>query len=301
MTRFVDEYRGEFGVEPICQVLDFPVSTYYAARKRAANPPVRSTEDEKVVAEIRRVWEKSGKRYGARKVYAQLQREGIGVARCTVERLMRREGMSGIVAKRRRPRTTIPGSDGRRPTDLVDRDFRAPAPNQLWVTDLTYVSLADGRFVYTALVTDAFSRAIVGWQVSDSLHAELALDALEMALWARQDTLSKALVHHGDRGVQYTAIRYAQRLADAGIAQSVGRKGDSYDNALAESVNALYKKEAVDLNDPLDNIQDVIRVTAEWIYWYNHERLHSWCDYRPPLEYEQVFWQGRPEQPPTAA
>jgi len=151
------------------------------------------------------------------------------------------------------------------------------------------------------LVTDAFSRAIVGWQVADSLHTDLALDALEMALWARQDTLSAALVHHGDRGVQYTAIRYAQRLTEAGIAQSVGRKGDSYDNALAESVNALYKKEAIDQHHPLGDIRDVIRVTAEWIYWYNHERLHSWCDYRPPLEYEQVFWQDRPAQPPTAA
>lgn len=299
--KFVDERRDEFGVEPICKVLEFPVSTYYAARKRAAHPSARAMEDEIMVVEIRRVWEKSGKRYGARKIYAQLRREGVTVARCTVERLMRQQGMSGLVARRRRPRTTIPGRPGGRPTDLVDRDFRAPAPNQLWVTDLTYVSLADGRFVYTAFVTDAFSRAIVGWQVADSLHAELALDALEMALRVRQDTLSAALVHHGDRGVQYTAIRYAQRLADAGIAQSVGRKGDSYDNALAESVNALYKKEAIDQHDPLGDICDVIRVTAEWVYWYNNERLHSWCDYRPPLEYEQVFWQGRPEQPPTAA
>jgi transposase InsO family protein len=299
--RFVDEHRDEFGIEPICQVLEFPTSTYYAARKREQNPCQRAMDDEKAVIEIRRVWTTSGERYGARKVYRQLRREHIAIARCTVERLMRREGMSGIVARRRRPRTTIPGQDGRRPVDLVDRDFRAPAPNQLWVTDLTYVPLADGRFCYTALVTDAFSRAIVGWQVSDSLHTELALDALEMALATRSDKLSAALVHHGDRGVQYTAIRYAQRLADAGIAQSVGRKGDSYDNALAESVNALYKKEAIDLHDSLNDIRDVIRVTAEWVYWYNNERLHSWCDYRPPLEYEQVFWQDRPERPPTAA
>jgi putative transposase len=301
VVKFVDQRRGEFGVESICTVLGFPVSTYYAARKRVERPSARAVEDEEMVVEIRRVWEKSGKRYGARKVYAQLRREGVAVARCTVERLMHREGMSGLVARRRRPRTTIPGLAGGRPRDLVDRDFRAPAPNQLWVTDLTYVSLADGRFVYTAFVTDAFSRAIVGWQVADSLHAELALDALEMALWARQDTLSAALVHHGDRGVQYTAIRYAQRLIEAGIAQSVGRKGDSYDNALAESVNALYKREAVDQHDHLGDIRDVIRVTAEWVHWYNNERLHSWCDYRPPLEYEQVFWQDRPAQPPTAA
>ncbi len=262
MTQFVNQYREQFGVEPICEVLEFPTSTYYAARKRAEQPSARAADDEKMVVEIRRVWKASGKRYGARKVYAQLRREGIAVARCTVERLMRRLGMSGLVVRRRRPRTTIPSQAGGRPRDLVDRDFRAPAPNQLWVTDLTYV---------------------------------------EMALWARQDTLSAALVHHGDRGVQYTAIRYAQRLTEAGIAQSVGRKGDSYDNALAESVNALYKKEAIDQHHPLGDIRDVIRVTAEWIYWYNHERLHSWCDYRPPLEYEQVFWQDRPAQPPTAA
>jgi putative transposase len=301
VVTFVDEHRDEFGVDPICQVLEFPTSTYYSARNRAEQPSTRAVDDEKAVKEIRRVWEKSGKRYGVRKVYRQLRREGIAVARCTVERLMRAHDMSGVCAKRRRPRTTIPGPAGGRPVDLVDRDFRAPAPNQLWVTDLTYVPLTDGRFCYTALVTDAFSRAIVGWQVADSLHAELALDALEMALATRADTLSAALVHHGDRGVQYTAIRYAQRLADAGIAQSVGRKGDSYDNALAESVNALYKKEAIDQHDSLNDIRDVIRVTAEWVYWYNNERLHSWCDYRPPLEFEQVFWQGRPEQPPTAA
>jgi len=298
---FVEEHRDEFGVEPICQVLEFPTSTYYAARKRVEAPSARAVEDEKAVKEIRRVWTESGKRYGARKVYRQLRREHLAIARCTVERLMRQHDMAGVCAKRRRPRTTVPGDEQRRPVDLVDRDFRAPAPNQLWVTDITYVPLADGRFCYAAFVTDAFSRAIVGWQVSDSLHAELALDALEMALATRADTLSAALVHHGDRGVQYTAIRYAQRLVEAGIAQSVGRKGDSYDNALAESVNSLYKKEAIDLHDSLNDIRDAIRVTAEWVYWYNNERLHSWCDYRPPLEYEQAFWQGRPEQPPTAA
>ena len=214
---------------------------------------------------------------------------------------MRRHGMAGVVARRRRPRTTIPGDEYRRPVDLVDRDFRAPAPNQLWVTDITYVELAGDRFCYTAFVTDAFSRAIVGWRVSDSLKTNLALDALEMALWARKDTLSAALVHHGDRGVQYTAIRYAQRLVDAGIARSVGRKGDSYDNALAESVNALYKKEVISRNDSWNDTNKVIQSTAEWVYWYNNERLHSWCGHRQPLEYEQVFRQGGLSQPPAAA
>lgn len=218
-----------------------------------------------------------------------------------MERLLRAHGMAGVVPPRRRPRTTIPGNEDRRPADLVDRDFRAPAPNQLWVTDITDIELADDRFCYAAFVTDAFSRAIVGWQVSDSLTTELALDALEMAWWARHDTLSKALVHHGDRGVHYTAIRYAQRLIDAGIERSVGRKGDSYDNALAESVNALYKKEVIGREDSWNGVSAVTLATAEWVSWYNSERLHSWCEHRPPLEFEQVFWQGRPEQPPTAA
>ena len=298
--KFVDEHRGEYSVESICEVVDFSVSTYYAAKKRAENPSARTIRDEELLVEIRRVWEGKGRKlYGAEKVWKELRREGVEVARCTVERLMREHGMSGVVAKRRRPRTTIPGDERRRPTDLVERDFRAPAPNQLWVTDITYVELADGRFCYAAFVTDVFSRASVGWQVSDSLKAELALDALEMALWARKGKLSKALVHHGDRGVQYTAIRYAQRLIDAGIARSVGRKGDSYDNALAESVNALYKKEVINQENSWNSVSAVTLATAEWISWYNNERLHSWCGHRPPLEFEQVFW--RPSQQSPAA
>lgn len=184
------------------------MSTYYAAKKRESEPSRRACRDAELIGLIRRVWEKSGKLYGARKVWRQLWREGVEVARCTVERLMRAEGMSGVVATRCRPRTRIPCPGGVRPRDLVERQFRASAPNQLWVTDIIYVELAGGGFCYAAFVTDVFSRAIVGWQVSGSLKAELALDALEMALWARKDTLSAALVHHSDRGSQYTAIRY---------------------------------------------------------------------------------------------
>lgn len=302
MVKFVDEYRDEFTVEKICEVIDFPPSTYYAAKRREDNPSPREVRDQEMLAEIRRVWQEKGRKlYGAEKVWAELKREGIGVARCTVERLMRNHGMSGAVATRRRPRTTIPGDERSRPADLVERDFRAPTPNQLWVTDLTYVELVEGRFCYAAFVTDAFARAIVGWQISDNLKTDLALDALEMALWARKDKLSKALVHHGDRGVQYTAIRYAQRLIDAGIERSVGRKGDSYDNALSESVNALYKKEVIGKQASWNIVAEVTLATAEWVSWYNKERLHSWCGHRPPLEFEQVFWQGRPEQPPAAA
>jgi transposase InsO family protein len=289
-------------VEPICVAIEFPVSTYYAAKNRKDAPSDREIRDEELVPLIREVWEEKGKRlYGARKVWKQLRRDGVDVARCTVERLMRAEGMMGVVARRRRPRTTIPGDESQRPRDLVERDFRAPAPNQLWVTDITYVELAGGGFCYTAFVTDVFSRAIAGWQVLDTLKTELALDALEMALWARKDRLSTALVHHGDRGVQYTSIRYGQRLADAGIERSVGRKGDSYDNALAESVNALYKKEVIVPEGPWNNAAEVTLATSRWVSWYNHERLHSWCGDVPPMEFEEAFWQGRLAQPPAAA
>lgn len=286
----------------MCEVIEFPVSTYYASKNREDRPSERQLRDEELIPLIRAVWEQKGKRlYGARKVWKQLRRDGVEVARCTVERLMRAEGMIGAVARRRRPRTTIPGSEAARPRDLVERDFRAPAPNQLWVTDITYVELVGGGFCYAAFVTDVFSRAIVGWQVSDSLHTELALDALEMALWARKDRLSDALVHHGDRGVQYTSIRYGQRLAESGIERSVGRKGDSYDNALAESVNALYKKEVITTDGPWNDASEVTLATSEWVFWYNHNRLHSWCGDIPPLEFEDAYWHGRPARPPAAA
>jgi putative transposase len=297
----VDAYRDEFGVEPICEVIEFATSTYYAAKKRRQQPSERAVRDAEVLVEIRRVWVASGKLYGARKVYRQLLREGVGVARCTVERLMRAHDMAGVMPRRRRPRTTVPGDAASRPVDLVERRFAAPAPNQLWVTDLTYVALTGDRFCYTAFVTDAFSRAIVGWQVADTMHTELALVALEMALWARKDRMSAKLVHHSDRGVQYTSIRYGQRLADSGIARSVGAKGDSYDNALAESVNALYKKEVIGRRGSWADASEVMRFTADWVYWYNHERLHSWCGHRPPLEYELAFWEGQPSRTPTAA
>jgi putative transposase len=302
LTGFVDAHRGQFGVEPVCTVIEFPVSTYYAAKKREGFPSDRELRDEELVPLIREVWQTKGKRlYGARKVWRQLRRDGVVVARCTVERLMRDEGVIGAVARRRRPRTTIPGEQSQRPRDLVDRDFRAPAPNQLWVTDITYVDLVGGGFCYAAFVTDVFSRAIVGWQVLDTLKTELALDALDMALWARKDRLSTALVHHSDRGVQYTSIRYGQRLVDAGIERSVGRKGDSYDNALAESVNALYKKEVIVPEGPWNSAAEVTLATAQWVFWYNHERLHSWCGDVPPMEYEEAFWQGTLAQPPAAA
>jgi putative transposase len=278
-------------VEPACAVLEFPVSTYYAAKKREREPSQRDSRDEWLKEQIMRVWEdrKKGRRvYGARKVWLQLRRESIGVARCTVERLMRGLGIAGAAAERKKPRTTVPDGSQSRPADLLDRDFSAPAPNRRWVADITYVDTASG-FAYTAFVTDLFSRKIVGWQVADHLRASLALDALELAVFARQDQLSDELVHHSDRGVQYTSIRYTQRLEDIGAVRSVGSKGDSYDNAAAETVNSLYKKELINREGPWQDAGHVTVATAEWVSWYNNDRLHSASGNVPPAEYENAW------------
>jgi putative transposase len=273
-------------VEPICAVLDMSPSTYWAAKKRESNPSARAVRDEWLKKEIMRVWRGPGRGlYGARKVWGQLNREGIDVARCTVERLMRELGIAGATAGRKRPRTTIPAED--RPNDLLERDFTADAPNRRWVADITYVATAAG-WVYTAFVQDLYSRRIVGWQVADHLGADLALDALEMAIWARGGS-ADGLVHHSDRGVQYTSIRYAERLDQIGAARSVGSKGDSYDNAAAESLNSLYKKELIDLHGDWKNATDVTIATMEWVAWYNLERLHSYCGNVPPAEHEEAF------------
>jgi putative transposase len=278
-------------VEPACAVLEFPASTYYAAKKREREPPRRKQRDEQLKKEIMRVWQdrsKGRRLYGARKVWLQLRREGIGVARCTVERLMGELGIAGAAARRKKPRTTVPDAAGNRPADLLRRDFTAPAPNRRWVADITYTDTAAG-FVYTSFVTDLFSRKIVGWQVADHLRADLALTALEMAIYARNGQFSGELVHHSDRGVQYTSICYTQRLEDIGAVRSVGSKGDSYDNAAAESVNALYKKELINREGPWQDAGDVTVATADWVSWYNNERLHSACRNMPPSEYENTW------------
>jgi len=282
-------------VEPACAVLEFPASTYYAAKKRAREPSLREQRDEWLKKEIRRVWEDRGKGrrvYGARKVWLQLRREGTEVARCTVARLMKELGIAGASSGRRRPRTTVPDAGGQRPADLLERNFTAPAPNRRWVADITYVDTSSG-FVYTAFVTDLFSRNIVGWQVADHLRAGLALDALEMAIFARKDQIDDRLVHHSDRGVQYTSICYTQRLEEIGAVRSVGSKGDSYDNAAAEAVNSLYKKELINREGPWQDAGDVTVATAEWVSWYNNGRLHSACGDIPPAEYEKDWLMGQ--------
>jgi putative transposase len=275
----------------VCAVLEFPVSTCYAAKKREREPSARDIRDEQMKEQIMRVWEnrRKGRRlYGARKIWLQLRREGIEVARCTVERLMRDLGIAGVSAQRKKPRTTVPDAGPGRPADLLERDFTASAPNHRWVADITYVPTACG-FAYTAFVTDLFARKIVGWQVADHLRAGLALDALEMAIFARGDGIGNELVHHSDRGVQYTSIHYTQRLVDIGAVRSVGSKGDSYDNAAAEAVNSLYKKELINREGPWEDAGQVTVATAEWVSWYNNDRLHSTCGNIPPAEYENAW------------
>ena len=285
MIRYIDEDRTRFGVEPICEALQVAPSTYYAAKAR---PPCRRRiADEVLKVEIRRVYDANYAVYGARKVWRQLRREGIAAARCTVERLMRHMGLAGRVRGRHR-RTTISADTSSRPSDLVERSFAATRPNALWVADLTHVATWSG-FAYAAFVVDVFSRRIVGWRVATTLRASLALDALEMAIWSRSEPLD-GLVHHSDRGVQYLSIVYTERLAAEGGVTSVGSKGDSYDNALAESVIGLYKSELIYNRGPWRSVDDVELATLGWVHWWNTARLHSAIGDVPPIEYEAAHY-----------
>lgn len=288
MVAFIDAQRETYGVEPICAVLPIAPSTYYEQKARAADPsrrPARAQRDGRLRAEIQRVWQANRRVYGAKKVWKQLNRETIPVARCTVARLMHDLGLRGVV-RGRRIRTTIPDALADRPRDLVERDFRATRPNQLWVADLTYVATWRG-FAYVAFVIDVFSRRIVGWRATSSLRSDLALDALEQALYDR-DT-DAGLVHHSDRGGQYLSIRYTERLAEAGIEPSVGSRGDSYDNALAESVIGLFKTELIRQAGPWHGLDDVEYATLEWVAWFNTQRLLEPLGYLPPAEYEEQY------------
>jgi putative transposase len=296
---FIDAHRRRFGVEPICRVLSehgckIAPNTYYAHKKRP--PSARWVRDEYLQEQIARVWrENMGGVYGADKVWAALNREGIRVARCTVERLMRDLGLSG--ARRGRAFKVTTRSDDRqaRPADLVDRNFAAPAPNRLWVADLTYVKTHSG-WVYAAFVIDVYSRLVVGWRISHSLRSNLAIDALEMAIWNRTRAGQRldGLVHHSDRGVQYLSIRYSERLADNDIVASVGSRGDSYDNAMAEAFNSLYKWELIYHQGPWRGLDDVEYATLEYIDWFNHRRLHGEITddntYTTPAEFEALYY-----------
>jgi len=295
MVSFIDEHRARYGVEPICRVLPIAPSLYYEQKAREVDPgrlPARAQRDTALRASIRRVWEANFRVYGARKVWRQLRREGTVVARCTVERLMREMGLQGAI-RGRKFKTTVGDDAAARPADLVRRDFTATRPNQLWVADLTYVATWSG-FVFVAFVIDVYARKIVGWRVSSSLRTDLALDALEQALYARPDI--DHLVHHSDRGVQYVAIRYTERLVEAGIEPSVGSVGDSYDNALAESVIGLYKTELIRRRGPWRGGEAVEFATLEWVDWFNTRRLLEPIGYVPPAEFEEAYYlaQGAP-------
>jgi len=290
MYSFIDAHRDAYGVEPICRVLEIAPSGYYEHRARVANPARRSARarrDEQLREEVRRVWTTNHGVYGVRKVWRQLKREGADVARCTVERLMRVEGLSGVV-RGGRVRTTCPAEDPMAlPRDLVQRRFTVDRPNHLWLADFTYVATWRG-FVYVAFVIDAFSRRIVGWRAHTTMRTDLVLDALEQALYDRET--DGRLVHHSDRGSQYVSMRYTDRLASAGIVPSVGSAGDAYDNALAESVIGLYKTEVIHRRGPWRGFDDVEYATLEWVAWFNQQRLLEPLGYVPPAEFEEKFF-----------
>jgi putative transposase len=291
MKAFIDDQRDVHGVEPICQVLPIAPSTYYRYAAERVDPSCRSARaqrDEALSEEIRRVWEENFRVYGARKVWRQLLREGLAVARCTVERLMRRIGLQGVV--RGKPvKTTHSDQAATCPLDRVNRQFSAERPNALWVSDFTYVSTWQG-FVYVAFIIDVFARHIVGWKVSRSARTDFVLDALEQALYARRTARQGGLIHHSDRGVQYVSIRYTERLAQAGIEPSVGSVGDSYDNALAETINGLYKAEVIH-RQSWKNREAVEMATLAWVDWFNHRRLLAPIGHVPPAEAEAIYYE----------
>ena len=293
MIAFIDEHRAAYGVEPICRVLPIAPSTYHAHAARRADPakaPPRVRRDAELRGHIRRIFKENFEVYGRRKIWRELRREGQDVARCTVERLMRELGLKGVM--RGKPaRTTVSDKSAPCPQDLVHRQFQAPRPNALWVADFTYVPTWNG-FVYVAFVIDTFARRIVGWRVSRSAHAGFVLDALEQALCHRRPTKGGGLVHHSDRGVQYVSIRYTERLAEAGVETSVGSVGDSYDNALAETINGLYKAEVIHRRGPWRTLEAVEFATLEWVDWFNNRRLLGPIGYIPPAEAEQRYYES---------
>jgi transposase InsO family protein len=289
MVSFIDQHRDAYGVEPICTELPIAPSTYYEYKAREADPgrlPARQRRDTWLEVEIQRVWEANFRVYGVRKVWKQLNREQIRAAKCTTERLMQKLGIQGV-KRGKGYKTTIPDDLAARPADLVNRNFSATRPNQLWVADITFVATWRG-VVYVAFVIDVFSRYIVGWRVWNSLKTDLVLDALEQALFTRTGT--KGLVHHSDRGCQYLSIRYTERLAEAGIESSVGSVGDSYDNALAETINGLFKAEVIWSRGPWKNLDAVEYATLEWVDWFNNRRLLEPIGDIPPAELEQAYY-----------
>jgi putative transposase len=293
MVAFIDQHKGTYGVEPICRVLPIAPSTYFKRKAEDRDPTRRSAraqQDAILRAIIQRIWNEHHQVYGPRKVWKQMGRENLRAARCRVRRLMRAMGLTGTVRGRAWITTTQSGADADRPRDLVDRHFTATRPNQLWVSDFTYVATWRG-FVYVAFVIDVFARRIVGWRVSSSLATDFVLDALEQAIYDRCGDRLDGLVHHSDRGTQYVSMRYTDRLADAGIAPSVGSRGDSYDNAMAESIIGLFKTEVIRRKGPWRHLEAVEFATLDWVDWFNHRRLLEPIGYLPPAEYEARYYE----------
>jgi transposase InsO family protein len=293
MVTFIDQHRTTYGVEPICGVLPIAPSIYFRWKAEHRDPMKRSARaqrDAVLRAIIRRIYDEHHRVYGPRKVWKQMGREGLHEARCRVRRLMREMGLVGAARGRAWTSTTQSAAEANRPLDLVERNFTATRPNQLWVADFTYVATWRG-FVYVALVIDVFARRIVGWRVSSSLHTDFVLDALEQAIYDRCGEAPNGLVHHSDRGTQYLSMRYTDRLADAGIAPSVGSRGDSYDNALAESIIGLFKTEVIQRQGPWRHLEDVEFATLNWVDWFNHRRLLEPIGYVPPAEYEARYYE----------
>ncbi len=299
MGSFINQHRSEYGVEPICAQLPIAPATYYEHKTREESParlPARIRRDVELSRDIRRLYDENFQVYGARKIWRQLGRERVAVARCTVERLMRRLGLQGVVRGGKR-RTTIRGCQTEYPADLVKRQFVAIRPDQLWVADFTYVATWAG-FVYAAFVIDVFSRRVIGWRVTRSMQTDLVLDALEQALWSR--SRAKGVVHHSDRGSQYLSIRYTERLTQAGVEPPVGSVGDSYDNALAETIIGLYKTEVIHRRGPWRKLGDVEYATLEWVDWFNNRRLLESIGNLPPSEFELLYYRQLDESATAA-
>jgi transposase InsO family protein len=301
MMAFIEDHRAAYGVEPICQVLPIAPSTYHAHAARRADPgklSARARRDAILRPEIRRVWDETSQVYGVGKVWRQLRREAVDVPRCTVARLMRQMGLAGVI-RGKAAKTTVSDRSAPCPLDRVNRQFHAPTPNALWVSDFTDVATWQG-FVYVAFIIDAFARRIVGWRVSRSAPADFVLDALQQALCDRRPVRQSGLVHHSDRGVQYVSIRYTERLAAAGIEPSVGSVGDSYDNALAETINGLFKAEVIHRRGPWRTAEAVEFATLEWVDWFNHRRLLEPIGNIPPAEAEARYF-AQTSEPAMAA
>jgi len=291
MVKFIDDEKDNYGVESICRILPIAPSTYYRIKDEQENPEKQSRRkqsDKHLIEQIKQIWQDSGCRYGIRKVWHKLKQEGLPkLGRCTVERLMRKLGIQGVWRGKGKI-TTKQRDDQDKPADLVKRNFTADAPNKLWVADFTYIKTKTG-WVYTAFVIDVFKRVIVGWKVSNRMDTQLVLDALNQALDARGRP--SGVIHHSDKGSQYLSIKYGERLKQSGLAASVGTTGDSYDNALAESVNGLYKTEVIDyFKHEWEGINDVALATLDWVDWFNKTRIHSTIGYVSPFEFERRYY-----------